>query len=213
MQSLPRSASAKISSKQVGDELTNGRKLENGKMIPPPPPPSYAQQQQQGDSGEKSNSVAKAFDAARMWPLTCYELSISVDQEERFLQALKRVKQYENYHRDSSQIAAATRMASSLKEAVRYQAYVSSFRKKKAYLDILTPQQTILYQEWLLSNRERCKQVLDERRKVSFPPSSLSSPSSSTDANLTLEALCRNLEEILKISKVSDSSSSSSQGS
>jgi bZIP transcription factor len=92
-QNIPRGTSGKISSKQIGDELTNGRKLENGKFIPPPPPPEYAQQhhlQQQSDSGEKNNPVAQAFDAGRMWPLTCFELSISVDQEDRFLSALKR---------------------------------------------------------------------------------------------------------------------------
>ena len=70
----------KISSKQVGDELTNGRKLEDGTIEPPPVPPE----------GEKSNQVADAFDAQRMWPLLCFELSVSVDQEDRILQAHKR---------------------------------------------------------------------------------------------------------------------------
>jgi hypothetical protein len=88
---LPRSTSGKISSKQIGDELTNGRKLSDGRFIPPPPIPSYPQlQQQQNEVVEQSSSIAHAPDAARMWPLTCFELSISVDQEDRFLQALKR---------------------------------------------------------------------------------------------------------------------------
>jgi hypothetical protein len=88
-QAIPRVTSGKISSKQIGDELTNGRKLENGTMIPPPPTPLYTQQQQ-NDQGTQATSIAMAFDGARMWPLTCYELSISVDQEDKFLQALKR---------------------------------------------------------------------------------------------------------------------------
>jgi hypothetical protein len=78
---LLRVTPGKISSKQVGDELINGRKLEDGKVEPPPG---------QTDYGEKANPTAQAFDVLRMWPLLCFELSISVDQEERFMQAHKR---------------------------------------------------------------------------------------------------------------------------
>jgi hypothetical protein len=89
--SLPRGTSGKISSKQVGDDLTNGRKLDDGRFIPAPPPPSYAQpEQDDGNDKYVTTPTAQAFDAARMWPLTCYELSVSVDQEDKFLQALKR---------------------------------------------------------------------------------------------------------------------------
>jgi hypothetical protein len=65
----------------VGDELTNGRKLEDGTIEHPPVP---------SENGENANLTAQAFDAPRMWPLLCFELSISVDQEERFMQAHKR---------------------------------------------------------------------------------------------------------------------------
>jgi hypothetical protein len=75
-----RITSGKISSKQVGDELTNGRRLEDGTIEPPPTTPD----------GEKIIQTAHAFDAPRMWPLLCFELSVSVDQEERFTQAHKR---------------------------------------------------------------------------------------------------------------------------
>lgn len=91
--STARTTPGKISSKQIGDELTNGRKLEDGTIIPPSPSPSspYPQESEQSnDSGEKAGMTAQAFDAGRMWPLTCFELSISVDQEDKFLQAHKR---------------------------------------------------------------------------------------------------------------------------
>ena len=107
-------------------------------------------------------------------------------------------------------LPSSTRMASTLKEAVRYQVYVSSFRKKKSFLEILTPKQALLYKKWLLSNRERCNQSLDERRKK-FAGSSVESVAPGTpggDSNLTLEDLCRNLEEMLMISKVNEPSSS-----
>jgi hypothetical protein len=92
---LPRPTPGKVSSKQIGDELTNGRKLSDGRFVPPPPVPTYPHLVQDSDTVEpQSNSIAHAPDAARMWPLTCFELSISVDQEERFLQALKRYVQF-----------------------------------------------------------------------------------------------------------------------
>lgn len=40
--------------------------------------------------GEQANQTAQAFDDARMWPLLCFELSVSVDQEERFMQSQKK---------------------------------------------------------------------------------------------------------------------------
>jgi hypothetical protein len=80
-----RVTSGKISSKQVGDELTNGSKLEDGTVVPPPVAAVSSA------NGEKAIQTAQAFDELRMWPLLCFELSISVDQEERILhQAYKR---------------------------------------------------------------------------------------------------------------------------
>jgi hypothetical protein len=103
-------------------------------------------------------------------------------------------------------------MAYNLKEALRYQVYVSSFRKRKIFLDILTPKQALLYKHWLLSNRERCNQALDEQRKVSTTLATSTAiaggANSGGDGNSTLEALCRNLEEILRISKVITSEAS-----
>jgi hypothetical protein len=80
-----RITSGKISSKQVGDEVTNGSTLEDGTIVPPSVPESPSA------NGEKANQTAQAFDELRMWPLLCFELSISVEQEERILhQAYRR---------------------------------------------------------------------------------------------------------------------------
>ena len=118
-----------------------------------------------------------------------------------------RIQQGDVFRSNGSQIAAATRLASSLKEAVDYQLYVASFRKRNTFFDILTPRQAILYQEWLLSNRDRTKkvQVLNERKRLSTSTTGgmdLSPESDRTrDENLTLEKLCLHLEESLKVSK------------
>lgn len=65
-----RVTSGKISSKQVGETLSNARSSDEG--------------EDSGD-GEKQGLSAKGDDPLRMWPLLCFELSISVDQEERFI--------------------------------------------------------------------------------------------------------------------------------
>jgi hypothetical protein len=69
-----------VSSKQIGDELTNGWKTDGKKKGKP----------DSQDLAERANPTSRALDAPRMWPLLCFELSISVDQEERLMQALKR---------------------------------------------------------------------------------------------------------------------------
>ena len=70
----------RVSSKQIGEELTTEWKKgeqdeESGSG--------------EGDEGDKSLS-SRADDVTRMWPLLCYELAISVDQEERLVQTQKR---------------------------------------------------------------------------------------------------------------------------
>merc|ERR1711971_600597 len=60
-----------------------------------------------------------------------------------------RVRYDDSLKKDVCQITTATRLASSLKEAILYQLNASSFRKRKTYLDILSPKQTLQYQEWL----------------------------------------------------------------
>ena len=74
-------STGKISSKQLGEEITNGRKQEGG---------TASKKKKKKDDENDNQQTAEASDAGRMWPLTCFELSISVEQEDRILQAHKR---------------------------------------------------------------------------------------------------------------------------
>ena len=71
---IVRVTTSKISSKQIGDEWMNGRKGDNGKVLP----------------NQSTISKANSLDPGKLWPLLCFELSISVDQEDRFIKAHKR---------------------------------------------------------------------------------------------------------------------------
>ena len=58
----------RISSKLVGEEIHKGN----------------------NDTKEKTSQTCSVNDADKVWPLICYELTVSLDQEERLLQAFRR---------------------------------------------------------------------------------------------------------------------------
>jgi hypothetical protein len=97
----------------------------------------------------------------------------------------------EQLEKDRSQIAAATRMASKLKEAVLYQSHAAAVRAEKSYSNILTPQQALAYQKWLAKNRERSKEKILQRK---------ADRSTAAEEHLCLMDVCKKLEEVLKIS-------------
>lgn len=76
----------RVSSKQVGEELT-------GELKPPASDDSDLDVMMSGTKrvlGDRSTPLARVTDAGRMWPLLCFELSVSVDQEDRLAQAHKK---------------------------------------------------------------------------------------------------------------------------
>lgn len=85
----------------------------------------------------------------------------------------------------------ATKLASNLKEAMMYQSHAASVRSAKTLTDILTPQQTLKYKEWMGSNRDRCKEYFEKRKQGS--ESSSAKPSDKT----TLLNICKRLEKIV----------------
>ncbi len=60
----------KISSKQLGEEISNAKQ---------------PRRRRKGDQ-EPSHQTASVSESEKFWPLACFELSISVEQEERFLE-------------------------------------------------------------------------------------------------------------------------------
>lgn len=182
-----RVSSGRVSSKQIGDELTNGWKTEkaDGKKKSKADAPDLA---------ERSNPTSRALDAPRMWPLLCFELSISVDQEERLLQALKRLQQMENLANYRSQLAAATKLTANLTEAISSQCQVSVAREDRSFLGVLTPAQAAKFHGWMAANQERCSRLLRERR----PTPEKCNPVFKDSA---LVEVCKRLEEVLRISK------------
>jgi bZIP transcription factor len=160
-----------LSSKQIGDDLFNGVKEErtsSGK--------NKKRRDAESDSSDLINVTANAYDGSRFWPLLCFELRLSVDQEERFLATQKQIKNsvYSKYrggamnesdtlenHR--SQIAAAVVTAESLSKAVGSLSHVVSRREDKTLARILRPDQLMAYVTWLSEpcNRARFKDKIE----------------------------------------------------
>ena len=69
-----------------------------------------------------------------------------------------------------SQIEAATRMASRLKEGVLLQSHNVAVRADRTYLNVLTPTQTLKFHKWLANNRERCRESLGAQRVSQATP-------------------------------------------
>lgn len=181
-----RVSSGRVSSKQIGDELTNGWKTEK-------PTGKKKTEAETPDIGERMNPTSRSLDAPRMWPLLCFELSISVDQEERILQALKRLQQMENLANYRSQLAAATKLTSSLTTAISAQQHIASARENKSILGVLTPEQSAKFHAWMSTNQERCSRVIQQRQ----PKAEKTYPVLKETA---LIEFCRRLDEVLRIS-------------
>ena len=181
----------KISSKQIGDEMLNGPGGSKAKI----PGGSKSKRQNNDDSNDdgSKNPTANAYDAARCWPLFCFELKFSVEQEERFLSTHRQVVANEATLAERRfQMEAAVNMTESLGRAVGSLGHVVAQREEKSFLNILDPQQVCKYQAWLEQNRERV------RLRV-FPTAN--NGGSDNDINeLSLQDICRRLNEVLKIS-------------
>ena len=105
----------------------------------------------------------------------------------------------ENLANYRSQLAAATKLTSSLTTAISSQQRVASHREGRSILDVLTPEQSTKFHAWMSANQERCSRVIQKRQ----PEAEKSYPVLKETA---LIEFCRRLDEVLKISNVEDNS-------
>jgi hypothetical protein len=188
-----KTSSGKISSKQIGDELFNGTKTDS----------SSEKLKRKGDkeNQDKFQSSSPATDAERTWPLFCYELQFSVDQEEKFLVAHKRVWGENVVAETRSQMDVAVNTAESLSKAVGSLSHVLARREERAYLGILNPQQVAAYHTWLINNRGRCRRAVEvDHCGAPLVDASSAARISSVNKDTSLQDVCRRLNEVLQIS-------------
>ena len=163
------------SSKQIGEELFGeGKPKKGGKKS-------------SDDDSSKADLSAKANDARRFWPMFCYDLSISVDQEERIAQLQNSMFHSATLPAGRQEVSTAKSITRSLKHGVLYNSHSSAHRSEAALLDILTPEQSARYLQWFAANKDRCDQIIRSKAKNNEV---------STDA-ASLDALSQRLNDAL----------------
>lgn len=100
----------------------------------------------------------------------------------------------EDLANNRSQLAAATRMTQSLREAISAQCHAASLREDKCLLEVLSPTQTAKFHDWVANNQDRCQRIIDKRRVDPEKDSPVWKEQS-------LFEFCRRLDEVLRISK------------
>eukprot|EP00978_Attheya_sp_CCMP212_P011439 scaffold28221_cov59-Attheya_sp.AAC.10 len=177
---------ARVSSKQIGEDLSNAWKSE-------------AKTGSCDQDGNRTNTLTcETSQATKFWPLVAYELSLSVDQEERLLIAHKRTREHPNVKKDCAQICAASTAASNMQTSMLFQCHTSSHRNETALLHILTPKQAIAFLQWFQQNKERCQSILKKKESSSKDDGTSMDTTNFKQEATSLNDICMQLNESLK---------------
>lgn len=179
-----RSSAGRISSKQVGDDLTNGP---SHQLNQDSGPGIFKSEEEQ--TGENPNQTAYAGDLTRMWPLLCYDVSFSVDQEEKFLACFKKSRNLSDLPESRAQTVAAVETSETLRTAVEHLGLLISAREEQSFGSILSPTQLELFNNWFEANRTRCARALLRRGSGTHPAIEDIKEASLTDISRRLKML------------------------
>ena len=125
---------ARANSKQIGEELANEEKSD-------------------GNAG----ATCDAADELRAWPLYCHEVVMTMEQEERIInQAHEEFQKIDNLPGRLDKMKLAISTTHHLQNAMSCHSHLASKRNDSLLLDILTPEQTLLFLQWLDKNKKRC---------------------------------------------------------
>jgi hypothetical protein len=156
----------RISSKQIGEELWSSYELSSKTTT--------------SDDNNQEDKIS-TFDVDQIWPLYCFELLVSVDQEERLLMILKRIRDSPKITEYRAKMALATKMVELTKQGVLFQAHAASMRTHTTLLEILTPEQSVRFLKYMAANRPAAR------------------PSQTQTNDATLEDICKRLEQVLRL--------------
>ena len=174
-----------MSSKQIGEEIFTEHKNDSNKG------------ETKGGAGKGGALSASADDAAKLWPLFCYDMSVSVDQEERISNLHKSMNKSSTLPADRKKAFTAKSMSRSLKHGVLYRGHIAAHRQESALLDVLTPEQSARYLKWFRANKDRCEKVLGTKGKEVISTTSAGSEMK----DMPLDELCEQLNNALRLSQ------------
>mmetsp|Transcript_25962 Transcript_25962/g.28704 ORF Transcript_25962/g.28704 Transcript_25962/m.28704 type:complete len:572 (+) Transcript_25962:91-1806(+) len=181
----------RLSSKQIGEELTN--KWKNNSM----------------DISDEINTLttltAQADDPLRLWPLFSFDMSISVDQEERFLHFHKRAQETPELEKDRCELSNATKLITTMKKGILSHSRSTHERSERLLGHILEPEQSAKFLKWYQMNSHRIwenmpkKQEHLETNNIPIKESSVSDVCKRINENLRLPEDFEEDRTILKL--------------
>ena len=127
----------------------------------------------------------------RLWPLVCYELSVSVDQEEKILSFCKCARESVSLPMDRRLMADATKMVSNMKRGVLTHGQSTVGRSENLFLSTLSADQSAKYFKWYDANVDRLKKV--------NPVTIVKQEACEADQESSLSDICKRLQDVLKI--------------
>lgn len=176
-----RGMATKFSSKQIGEEILNKARKDRARR---------------GESSQNldSQTTVHAHESKKFWPLFCYELKVSVDQEDQLVSAHKRVRAAKGMESRRDRLIAAVEATEHLQEATATISHAISQREGKTLLGVLRPKQVAAFLAWRDRNKHAPRNLYTAQAKTGHM-----SESQETEASL-LE-ICRRLQEVVQVSR------------
>jgi hypothetical protein len=178
----PTKAFGRLSSKQIGEEITTKWKKSLPKSL---------KDQNQYDEDERYMK-AGPNEPMRFWPLLCFELSISVDQEEKLLQLFRGSRESKTLPSCRSHMYDASKMLANIKCGLLNHGQSTAGRCENLYLTTLRPSQTAKFLDWYSKNSSRLLSNSESSRQI---------PSLEIEKTCSLSGLCKRIEDVLTITK------------
>eukprot|EP00545_Synedropsis_sp_CCMP1620_P013651 CAMPEP_0119023928 /NCGR_PEP_ID=MMETSP1176-20130426/30920_1 /TAXON_ID=265551 /ORGANISM="Synedropsis recta cf, Strain CCMP1620" /LENGTH=592 /DNA_ID=CAMNT_0006979095 /DNA_START=1 /DNA_END=1779 /DNA_ORIENTATION=+ len=179
----------RVSSKQIGEELTNQWKkspVTAGNISPT-----------NSEDATDGALQARADEAARLWPLFCFEMSISVDQEDKLLAFHKRAQ--ELGAKDRAEMSDATKMVMNMKKGILNHCQSTVGRSENIFSGTLNPSQSAAYFKWYTDNAELLRSRPAAAAAAAAPVVTKEAVDSGNKGEISISDLCKRLTQVLTL--------------
>lgn len=164
----------RANSKQVGEEMYNEERMKG-----------------------RGSVTCEAKDELRTWPLYCHEITMTMEQEDRIIsQAHTQARNTPNLQSKLQKIKTATDATRHLQNAMLCHTQLAAQRNQNLLLEILTPDQTVVFLEWFKKNKDRCRSIMERQLRNDGAADGTGAASNALRTQSTLGGVCNQLEEI-----------------
>ena len=173
-----RKPNGRTNSKQVGEDICESIQIQN-----------------ETSCTDVNTSVPAVCNrnSSELWPLFCLELSIGLDQEDRFISVVTDIQ--EKYNEDREKLKSTIGIVKNMRRLTSSHMDSVGNRQTRCLQNILNPDQSIRYLSWMKEkrNRLRCKNNFLHHTNDKFTPTLQRSSVNS------LNDLCQSLDKALNI--------------